>query len=118
MTPAYTKELIARRKSDDHPTEVYVALGWPSTWLQTHVKKSPFARGASILATPEACAYDFSALRALSVCVWFERAEDEARANEIAAAIIAHCPIRLFVLNAVTGATSWHRVASELKVAA
>jgi hypothetical protein len=118
VIPAYTRELIARRNNGDHPTEVYVAVGWPSQWLQTFVKTSPLARDAAIVATPETRAYDFSALRGLSCCVWFERDHEEARAHEIASQIIKYQPNRLFTLNASTGAQTWHRVASELRVAA
>jgi hypothetical protein len=116
--PAYTRQLIDRRNRGDHPSDVFVAVGWPSEWLQTHVKTSPFARGASIIATPEARAYDFACLRGLSCCVWVERGEDEPRAHEIAAAIMKHQPLRMYVLNAVTGATTWHCVSTEFKVAA
>jgi hypothetical protein len=118
MKPPYSRELIARRNSNDHPTEVYVAVGWPTNWLERHVETSPHARGAAIIATPEQRVYDFRTLTGLSVIVWIERGEDESRAHEIATSIQRVDPLRLIVLNAMTGAQSWFRLSREFKVAA
>jgi hypothetical protein len=116
--PAYTKALIERRNAGDHPTDVFISLGWPSEWLRVYVAKSPLTRGAVILACIENDHFDFSALRGLSVCLWIERTEEQARANKIAASIMAHSPLRCFVVNAVTGAMTWHRAEADWKVAA
>jgi hypothetical protein len=116
--PAYARDLIARRNRGDHPTDCFISVGWPSQWLRTHVATSPLTRGAAIVASITPGQYDWSGLRGLSCCVWIERDEDEARANEIAASVMAHSPSRCFVVNAVTGAQTWYCAAEELKVAA
>ena len=118
MTPAFTKNLIERRNKSDHPTTVFVSIGWPSGWLREYVEKSLFAKNAVIVAVLQSGAHDLQSLRGLSVCVWCERAEDEPRAHEIAAQIMAHAPLRLYTLNAMTGETTWHRVAGEQMEAA
>jgi hypothetical protein len=118
MKPPYSRELIARRNSNDHPSEIYVAVGWPTNWLRNHVETSPHARGAAIIATPELRPYDWRALVGLSCIIWFERDEQEPRAFDIATSIQRVGPLRLVALNATTGAQSWFRTAEEMRAAA
>jgi hypothetical protein len=117
-TPAYSKTLIERRKNGDHPNDVFISLGWPSTWLRDYVATSPFAKNASILACLENANFDFSIVRGLSICIWIEKNSDAAQADEIASQVMAHSPLRCFVINAVTGAMTWHRASEKMKVAA
>ena len=116
--PPYSKDLVNRRNNGQHPTEVFISVGWPTASLLRFIEKSCFARGAALIAAPEACTYDFRALRGLSCCVWFESVEDEARAHEIASQIMKHDPVRLYELNTVTGQTTFHRIATEWQVEA
>jgi hypothetical protein len=118
MKPAFSKQLIERRSNGDHPTDVFVSIGWPSNWLRGYVGASPFARGASIIAAIEPGVYDWDMLRGTSACVWFECDEHEAQAKSIALQIAAQTPLRCFTLNAVTGEMTWHRVASDWRAAA
>jgi hypothetical protein len=117
-TPAYARDLVARRNAGDTPSDVFVCVGWPSTWLRDYVSTSPFAKNASILACVENANFDFSVTRGLSVCIWIERDSDAAQADEIASQVMAHSPLRCFVINAVTGAMTWHRAQADWKVAA
>jgi hypothetical protein len=116
--PAYTKNLIERRKNGDHPTDVFVCFGWPSDWLSEYVERSPFAKNASILACLENANFDFSIVRGLSVCVWIEKDSDAAQAEEIATRIQKFEPSRLFVLNPLTGQQTWFRISQKLREAA
>ena len=116
--PAYARELIARRDSGTPTDSAFVAVGWPTAWLREFVERSPLNRKAVILATPESKTYDFGAVVGLSVCVWYEREGDAPRAAAIASQVLNANPLRIFTMNASTGETHFHRVASERRAAA
>lgn len=116
--PAYARELTARRNNGTPTDSAFIAVGWPTAWLREFVARSPFSRHAVILATPEPKIYQFGAVVGLSVCVWYERTSDTARAAAIAAHVLPANPLRLFTLNAWTGETHFHRVAPDRRAAA
>ena len=118
MMPAYSRDLINRRNRGDHPTDVFISIGWPSDSLREHVRSSPFAKNAAIIGCVEAKRYDYRALAGLSCIVWHERDEHEPGALEIATMIQRVNPLRLVVLNALRGSQTWFAVANELQVAA
>ena len=117
-TPAYSRALVDRRNSGQPTDSVFVAVGWPSSWLREFVERSPLNRNAAILATPDLKQYDYAATVGLSVCVWYERESDAPRAAAIAAHVMAANPLRLFTMNAATGETHFHRIATTRRVAA
>ena len=116
--PAYARALIERRNRGERIGDAFVAVGWPSPWLREFVATSPCARNSLILATPAIKRYDWQMVIGLSVIVWFERSQEQARADELAEVILAACPLRLLVLNAVTGETRFLAKASEHREAA
>lgn len=116
--PAYSRDLIARRNRDERISDCYIATGWPTKWLRHHVERSPFARNSALLATPEIVPYDWRLIVGLSVAVWWERDEHQARAEEIAIEIVKAHPLRCFTINPATGETRFHQLATDWRVAA
>jgi hypothetical protein len=117
MMPAYAKNLIARRNQRQKIGDVFVSIGWPSDWLKSLVESSPFAKNAHILGTPDPLKkYEFGCVCGLSVCVWCDQPDHKKRGLELIRQIILYNPLRLFLLDVVTGHTQFFVCADSKKI--
>lgn len=110
--------MIDRRNRGVPTDSVFIAVGWPSLWLREFVERDSLNKKAVMIAVPEQKKYNFAACVGLSCCVWCEREEDAARTREIVDMVMTANPLRLFILNPVTGATEFVKVAGEVRAAA